>query len=870
MNPQIFSVSGKDILYNAKQIAITNCHERLTIIHIALAIFRSKDFQLTEIFQKLKVDLDSLRACLRQELSSIPQKNILQKIIYSTRTEKLVNLAIQKRDADKHVSAKHFLLAVCELAENGLKELLTKNNLQAETITELLKEKQPSRITDSFKNGSKEEKSNSSENKTTPKKENFIQDYCIDLVKKVDQGKMDPVIGRDEELRNLIQVLLRRRKNNPMLIGEPGVGKTALVEALAKRIYEGDVPEHLQDVQLLELDLSKMLAGSRYRGDFEKRIKGVIEEIVSLKKGAVLFIDELHTLVGAGSTEGGLDASNMFKPALARGELHCIGATTLKEYKKKIEPDSALTRRFQTIVIKEPDKQNCVGILRGLKEKYELHHGVRIQDAAIVAASELSDRYVNHRFLPDKAIDLIDEAASKMRMEIDSMPIEIDLLDRKILQLEIEKTALKKEKDDASKKRLQEIENEISTGQEKRDTSKKQWLEEKNVIEKNRKIKEEIEKKKKEELDAQRQGNLELAAEIRYGDLTQLHKEQQEINQKIDNFGEKRFLKEEVGREEVCAVLSKWTGIPLEKMLLSEKEKLLSLEQHLQKRVVGQETAINAVSNSVRRARTYIDDPRKPSGSFFFFGPTGVGKTELVKALADILFKDEQVIIRLDMSEYMEKHTISRLIGAPPGYVGYGEGGLLTEAVHRNPYSIVLFDEIEKGHPEVFNILLQILDEGTLTDSKGLKVSFKNTLVILTSNFGSHIFFEENKRLTPAIAREILLQKFKPELLNRVDEIIPFYPLRKDDILEIIGIHFQNVQKNLRNQNIEVSITQETLHYLVEIGFDKEFGARPLRRIVQKELLDIIAYKIVDGTIQENDKIEVRYANKHLTLHRVR
>ena len=477
MNPQIFSVSGKDILYNAKQIAIASCHEKLTIVHVALAIFRSRDFQLTEIFQKLRVDLDSLKNSLQQELANIPQKNILQKIIYSTRTEKLLNLAIQKKDTDKQISAIHFLLAVCELAENKLKELLVKNNIQEDSITELLKEKPPSRITNSFKSRNKEEKSSYYESQKTSKKENFIQDYCIDLVKKVEQGKMDPVIGRDQELRSLIQVLLRRRKNNPMLIGEPGVGKTALVEALAKRIYEGDVPEHLKGSQLLELDLSKMLAGSRYRGDFEKRIKGVIEEIVSLKKGAVLFIDELHTLVGAGSTEGGLDASNMFKPALARGELHCIGATTLKEYKKKIEPDSALTRRFQTIVIKEPDCQNCVGILRGLKEKYELHHGVRIQDAAIVAASEFSDRYVNHRFLPDKAIDLIDEAASKMRMEIDSMPIEIDLLDRKILQLEIEKTALKKEKDNSSKKRLQEIENEISTKQEKRDIFKKQWLE---------------------------------------------------------------------------------------------------------------------------------------------------------------------------------------------------------------------------------------------------------------------------------------------------------------------------------------------------------------------------------------------------------
>ena len=620
MNPQIFSVSGKDILYSAKQIAIANCHERLTIIHIVLAIFRSRDFSLIEMFQKLNVNTDSLKEYLRKELVNIPQKNILQKIVYSAQTEKLIDLAIKKRGttSDNQVSAVHFLLAVCSVAENDLKEQLAKNNLQEETIRNLLEEKQAKNFTPSLKNKKKEEQFSSLANQKAPKKENFIQDYCVDLVKKVEQGQMDPVVGRNEELRTLTQVLLRRRKNNPMLIGEPGVGKTALVEGLAKRIYEGDVPEHLKDAQLMELDLSKMLAGSRYRGDFEKRIKGVIEEIISLKKGAILFIDEFHTLVGAGSTEGSLDASNMFKPALARGELHCIGATTLKEYKKKIEPDSALARRFQTIIVKEPDNQNCVGILRGLKEKYELHHGVRIQDAAIVAASELSDRYVNHRFLPDKAIDLIDEAASKMRMEIDSMPTEIDLLDRTILQLEIEKTALKKEEDDASQSRLKEIENEIYTKQEKRDVSKAQWLEEKTVIEKNRKIKEEIEAKKKEELEAQRQDNLELAAKIRYGDLSQLQKEQEEINQKIAGFGEKRFLKEEVGKEEICAVLSKWTGIPLEKMLLSEKEKLLSLEQHLQKRVVGQEAAINAVSNSVRRARTYIDDPRKPSGSFFF------------------------------------------------------------------------------------------------------------------------------------------------------------------------------------------------------------------------------------------------------------
>ena len=866
MNLQDFSTSGRNIIFHAKQIAISNSNEKLEPLHIGLALLQNKDPELSEVCEATNINFNKLKSHFFKDLTELPKSNILRKIIYTKDTEELLENAIKNKNLlkEEQVSSTHLLISLCQIKDEKLLTYFADCNLQSSAIIEFLQSKK-------FTTTSSEKFYSA---KTTQKKQqakvNFIEEYCINLIDKAKDDKIDPVIGRDGELRRLTQILLRRIKNNPLLIGQPGVGKTAIVEALAKRIFEGDVPEKLKSVSLLELDLGKMLAGTKFRGDFEQRIKGVMQAITSIKTGAILFIDEIHTIVGAGSSEGGLDASNLLKPALARGELHCIGATTIKEYKKKIEPATAFARRFQIINVDEPDLQSCIGILRIVKEKYELYHGIRIKDEAIVAASELADRYINDRFLPDKAIDLIDEAAAKIQIETDSMPVKIDLADRKIMQLEIEKTALTKEKDASSKKRLAEINSEITEKKESRDKFKQQWLTEKEIIDRRRQLKTEIEKKKKTEIEAQKQGNLELAATIRYGELSQMGKELLQINKKIDSYGEQRLLKEEVAKEEICNIISQATGIPLEKMLLSEKEKLLKLEQHLGKRVIGQEVAINAVANSVRRARTYVDDPRKPSGSFFFFGPTGVGKTELVKALADTLFNDEQVIIRLDMSEYMEKHTISRLIGAPPGYVGYEEGGLLTEAVQRNPYSIILFDEIEKGHSDVFNVLLQILDEGTLTDSKGMKVSFKNSIIVLTSNFGSQTFFEENKKLTSEISREILLQKFKPELLNRIDEIIPFHPLGKDNIAKIIDIHFQNVRKNLLSQNIEINITKEALQHLAQLGFDKEFGARPLRRTVQKELLDIIAYKIIDDTIKENDKIEVRYVDNHLTLHRIR
>ena len=861
---QYFNQSSQNILVQAKRIAIAKNNEQLQPLHLTLALLQSKDTELTKLFQELSVTLKELEINCHRHLEQLPKKNIIKKIFYSYAAEQILQKAVKRKNfmQKDFVLPTDLLVSLCQVEDMLLINLLEKGKIELSTVLATLEGQKTSFV--------KTKTATTSQITTKQQEGSFIKEFCTNLVEKASKDKIDPIIGRNEELRGVIQVILRRRKNNPLLIGEPGVGKTAIVEALAHRIADGDVPEKLQNIRLLELDLGKTLAGTRYRGDFEKRIKGVIQEIIGIKEGVILFIDEVHMLVGAGATQGSLDASNMFKPALARGELHCIGATTFKEYKKYIESNAALARRFQTILINEPDIQSCIGILRGLKEKYEVHHGVRIQDLAIQAASELSDRYINNRFLPDKAIDLIDEAASKIRMEIETMPVAIDLLARKILQLKIEKTALSKEVDRFSKLKLSEIEQKILDSSEQIEKLKKQWEEEKETLQQSRKLKEEIEKKKKEELDAQKTGNLELAAKLRYGELANLANQLATNNQKMDSYGERRFIREEVGKEEICNVIAKWTGIPLEKMMLSEREKLLKLEQHLEKKVVGQESAINAVANSVRRARTYVDDLKKPSGSFFFFGPTGVGKTELVKGLADILFNDEQVIIRLDMSEYMEKHTISRLIGAPPGYVGYEEGGLLTESVKRNPYSIVLFDEIEKGHSEVFNILLQILDEGILTDAKGVKVSFKNTIIVLTSNFGSELFFQ-NKPITTALTREVLLQRFKPELLNRLDEIIPFYPLRKENILKIINIHFQKVKKNLATQNIKIKITLEALEYLVNISYDKEFGARPLRRIVQKELLDIIAYKIIDKTIQKNNKIEVRYSGDgSLTLHVIR
>ena len=703
----------------------------------------------------------------------------------------------------------------------------------------------------------------------------MIAEYTKDLVAMARANKFDPVIGRDEEVRRVIQVLSRRTKNNPVLIGEPGVGKTAIIEGLAQRIYQGDVPEGLKRASILSLDLASMVAGAKYRGEFEDRLKGLLKQVEQRGGSVVLFIDELHTLVGAGASEGALDASNMLKPALARGMLKCVGATTINEFKKYIETDPALERRFQQVYVREPTVAECVGILRGLKGKYEVHHGVRIKDSAIIASAKLADRYITGRFLPDKAIDLIDEAASTTRIEIDSLPTVIDQLQRKTMQLEIEKAALTKEEDKQSKARFKYIEKEIKELIIQVDEMKTKWNAEREAISRVRHLKEEIERTEQAEKEAQLAGNLELAAKLKYGTLDALQKELDQANKLLAESGQSRLLKEEVDEEDVAAVVAKWTGIPLAKMLMDEQEKLLKMERVLSQRLVGQKRALAAVANAIRRARTGIQDPNRPWGSFLFMGPTGVGKTEMAKTLAGFLFDDEKAMIRLDMSEYQERHSVSRLLGAPPGYQGFDEGGILTEAVHRKPYSVILVDEIEKGHPEVFHILLQILDDGILTDARGIRVDFKNTIIILTTNLGSEAvikLYEENKKLAPAMAKKILLSRFRPELINRLDEVIVFEPLELKDLEQLVQIQVDRLSKRLQTaHNTNLKVTPEAMSFLAKQGYDLEFGARPLKRTIQRELEDVLAYKILDGTIKPGDVIEVRLRSEtQLSFHRVK
>ncbi|HHD57418.1 MAG TPA: AAA family ATPase, partial [Desulfobulbaceae bacterium] len=675
------------------------------------------------------------------------------------------------------------------------------------------------------------------------------------------QGKLDPVIGRDEEVRRIIQVLSRRTKNNPVLIGEPGVGKTAIVEGLAQRIVDGDIPATLEGKQIISLDLGLLIAGAKYRGEFEDRLKAVLKEVEKKAGEIILFIDEIHTLVGAGASEGSMDASNMLKPALARGELHCIGATTLDEYRKYIEKDAALERRFQPILVQEPSEEDTIAILRGIKEKYEVHHGVRIQDSATVAAVVLSSRYITDRFLPDKAIDLIDEAASKLRIEIDSMPTEIDELDRKRIKMEIEIEALKKEKDKASKERLDKLKGELAELSDRLNAMKGQWQLEKDVIQRIRDIKAKIDEAHMEEQRAERSGDLSKVAEIRYGKIVQLEKELEEENKRLEELQQKsHMLKEEVSAEDVAAVVAKWTGIPVDKLLEGEKEKLVHAEEELAKRVIGQKEAIVSVANAVRRARAGLQDPDRPLGSFIFLGPTGVGKTELARSLADFLFDSEDAMIRIDMSEYMEKHSVARLIGAPPGYVGYDEGGMLTEAVRRRPYSVILLDEIEKAHPDVFNVLLQVLDDGRMTDGKGRTVSFKNTIMIMTSNLGSHIIMELGQTDPEEMRRqveELLHKQFRPEFLNRVDEIITFHGLTREDLMQIVDIQISRMAKRLEDRKFTIELTTSAKEFLVETGYDPSFGARPLKRAIQRYIEDPLALEILEGNFSEGDHILV-------------
>lgn len=693
---------------------------------------------------------------------------------------------------------------------------------------------------------------------------NPLEKYGRDLTAYARQGKLDPVIGRDEEIRRTIQVLSRRTKNNPVLIGEPGTGKTAIVEGLAKRIADGDVPTTLKDKQLIALDLGALVAGAMFRGEFEQRLKAVLKEIQKKEGDIILFIDELHTLVGAGAAEGSIDASNMLKPALARGELKCIGATTLDEYRKYIEKDKALERRFQQVFVGEPSLQDTISILRGLKERYEIFHGVRIKDSAIISAAVLSDRYITDRFLPDKAIDLIDEATSRLRIEIDSMPSEIDELERRIMQYEIERQALVKEKDPHSKERLKKLEEELTGMRGKSAEMKARWKMEKTAIDEIRKVKEDIEKARLDEERFEKMGKLDKVAEIRYGHIKELERRLETVNKKLQEVQKHgRMLKEEVDEEDIAEVVSKWTGIPVSKLMEGEIEKLVTMEKRLSERIVGQDGAVSLIANAVRRSRSGLGDANRPLGSFIFLGPTGVGKTYLAKMLAWFLFDDENAMIRIDMSEYMEKHAVSRLLGAPPGYVGYEEGGQLTEKVRRRPYSVILFDEIEKAHPDVFNVLLQILEDGRLTDGQGRIVNFKNTIVIMTSNIGSQFFQQDmpNVELKKIVFNE-MRKHFKPELLNRIDEIITFNKLSQDDIVKIVELQLKNVQEKLTQKNIALTVSEKAKKKISSEGYDAEFGARPLRRMIQKDIQDPLALQILQGRFKEGDKIAVDVGKK--------
>jgi len=842
------TTKSQEALQQAQSLAEKRNHQAIDVDHLLFALLGQKEGVVLSLLQKLGAPTSSLTERLQKALDRVPQvTGSTGQAFITPRLKKTIENAEAEAEAlkDDYVSAEHLLLAMLQdSGETGkiLKELGVSRD---KILNALVSIRGAQRITDP----------------NPEEKYQALEKYSRDLTDLARKGKLDPVIGRDDEIRRVIQVLSRRTKNNPVLIGEPGVGKTAIVEGLALRIVNGDVPEGLKEKRLVALDLGALVAGAKFRGEFEDRLKAVLKEVTEASGQIILFIDELHTLVGAGAAEGAMDASNMLKPALARGELRCVGATTLDEYRKRVEKDPALERRFQPIYVGEPSVEDTIAILRGLKERYEVHHGVRITDGAIIAAATLSHRYISDRFLPDKAIDLIDEAASRLRIEIDSMPIEIDEVDRKILQLEIERQALKREEDKASKERLTQLEREIHNLRETSDGLKGHWKNEKESIQRIRELKEKIEATKLEEQQAQRQGDLNRAAELRYGTLTQLQKEMEAANQKLTELQkDQKMLKEEVDAEDVAEVVAKWTGIPVSKMLEGEIQKLLKMEDRLKARVVGQDSAIHAVSNAVRRARAGLQDQNRPIGSFIFLGPTGVGKTELCRALAGFLFDDEQAMVRLDMSEFMEKHSVSRLIGAPPGYVGYEEGGYLTEAVRRRPYSVVLFDEIEKAHPEVFNALLQILEDGRMTDGQGRTVDFKNTVIIMTSNLGSQYIQDlagTNRKEMERQVMAALRDAFKPEFLNRVDEIIIFNSLGREEIKSIVEIQLKRLRQNLASRKMALEITDRAKALLADKGYDPVYGARPLKRTIQRLIQDPLAVKILEGEFKEGDRIKI-------------
>ncbi|MGZ8481383.1 MAG: ATP-dependent chaperone ClpB [Candidatus Limnocylindria bacterium] len=865
MRTDRFTQKANEAIIAGQQLAESEGHPQLEVAHVLLVLVEQPDGVVPQVLQRIGVAPAAIAEALRAELAKLPKvSGSSAQLTLSNEARRVLTDAHQvaERMRDEYVSTEHLLLAALEAGDSSASRVLGQSGVAPDAVLAALTQIRGShRVT----------------NENPESSYNALEKYGRDLTELARKGVLDPVIGRDEEIRRVIQVLSRRTKNNPVLIGEPGVGKTAIAEGLAQRIVRGDVPEGLRDRRVVSLDLGALVAGAKYRGEFEERLKAVLKEVTDSDGQIILFIDELHTVVGAGAAEGSMDASNLLKPMLARGELHCIGATTLDEYRKHIEKDAALERRFQPIIVDQPSVEDTISILRGLRERYEVHHGVRITDSALVAAAVLSNRYITERFLPDKAIDLVDEAGSRLRMEMDSMPVELDEIERRRMQLEIEREALRKERDDASKARLRALEKELADLRERGDAMKSQWNAEKEIVSAIRAIREEMEKLQPEIEAAQRAGDLQAASELMYGRLPQLQQQLAEQEQKLHELKASGsvLVKEEVDADDIAQVVARWTGVPVSRLLEGETEKLLKMEDRLHQRLIGQDEAVQAVSDAIRRARAGLKDPKRPIGSFIFLGPTGVGKTELARALAEFLFDDESALVRIDMSEYMEKFAVSRLVGAPPGYVGYEEGGQLTEAVRRRPYQVVLFDEIEKAHPDVFNVLLQLLDDGRLTDSQGHTVDFKNTVLIMTSNIGSTMLIEAAEAGPHAFegaaekVREQLREHFRPEFLNRVDEIIVFRPLDEAQLRQIVGLLVDGTARRLMEGGITLEVTDAALTHLAREGYDPVYGARPLRRAIQRELENPLARRLLGGEFVSGDTVRVDSRDGQIAFEKV-
>ena len=862
MNFNNYTQKSIEAVQSAQQLAVQNSHQQMEQVHLLLALLRQEGGLIPQLLKKMDVTVESLEAAAEAELRKIPgvrTSQAMDSFYVSADVQAAFNAAEQQAQTmkDEYVSVEHLFLGLLEAARGGVKELFKTYQITKERVLKALQEVRGNqRVTTDNPEGTYD----------------ALEKYGTDLVKRAREQKMDPVIGRDEEIRNVIRILSRKTKNNPVLIGEPGVGKTAIAEGLAQRIVKKDVPKQLQDKTIFSLDMGALIAGAKYRGEFEERLKAVLNEVKKSEGRIILFIDELHTIVGAGKTEGSMDAGNLLKPMLARGELHCIGATTLDEYRQYIEKDAALERRFQPVQVDEPTVEDTIAILRGLKERYEVFHGVKIADSAIIAAATLSHRYITDRFLPDKAIDLIDEACAQIRTEMDSMPTELDAVSRKIIQMEIEEAALKKEEDELSKARLAELQKELAEERDSFNAMKAQWENEKNAIGRVQQLREKIEDLNRQIEAAEQSYDLEKAAELKYGRLPEAKKQLEEEERRAQAAKDSNILRDRVTDEEIAKIVERWTGIPVSRLVQGEREKLLTLDETLHKRVVGQDEAVQAVTEAIQRSRAGIQDPNRPIGSFLFLGPTGVGKTELAKALAQALFDDENNMVRIDMSEYMEKYSVSRLIGAPPGYVGYEEGGQLTEAVRRKPYSVVLFDEVEKAHPDVFNVLLQVLDDGRITDSQGRTVDFKNTILILTSNLGSEYILnginadgtiEESAKEQ---VRALLRRTFRPEFLNRLDEIVFYKPLTKENVTKIIDLQIAKLNDRLADQQIRCELTPEAKAAIVDAAYDPQYGARPLRRYVQHTVETMLSKRLLRGDVTPGQTVTVDAENGELVM----